>query len=95
MAQRILPSIVDPLFFPSEFPASPKGLPLLPLLNLQAMLWINCTRGPDPGYDPSTKQRGDCMVHYWAYHELHRRRRAAYPFGNLMDDPFHPYPPIG
>ena len=91
---RILPTIVDPLFYPAQFPGTVKGLELLPLVNLQAQLWLNCTRGPDPGYDPATRQRGDCMVHYWAWHELHRRRRAWYPPQNMMSDPFHPYIPI-
>jgi hypothetical protein len=64
------------------------SLPLQPLVNLRALAWQNCTKTDDPPFKDSDRVLGTCMLHYFTYHELHKRRRAAWPFNELYRNPF-------
>lgn len=90
MAQVFIPQLNGDLGWSMPWPPTLRSLPLQPLVNLRALAWQNCTRTNDPPFKETDKTLGTCMLHFFTYHELHRRRRAAFPFDELYKNPWPP-----
>lgn len=90
MTRVYVPQLNGDLGWSQPWVPTLRSLPLQPLVNLRALQWQACTKTEDPPFKDSDRVLGTCLLHYFTYHELHRRRRAAFPFEHLYTNPWPP-----
>ncbi len=90
MARIYIPSSSPTIAWSQPWAPSLRSLPLQALVDVRALQWQACTKTEDPPFKDSDRVLGTCMLHYFTYHELHRRRRASFPFDELYKNPWPP-----
>lgn len=93
------PFVPDPLSYRwldgPFIPAGPQSLELRPLTDLTAWNERFCTRDKWPATPTDKDITTGCLIHYWHYQKLRRRKRKWFPFDEVYKPPLFPWPPIG